>query len=432
MNKQELLQITAEQVGRMSEEELRTILSNIYQCLDQDLLDETLQGTKEDIVKEVLKYTHEMGQDWKTEDLNAMTQDELFPMLKESRAFHSKQRLNREFEQLKSREALLSRVSFALKWYAEKQKTQEFHQEQNTLRQELLSMLSRPTNNREKELYSILKTVIEELGWQLEFRNKGADKTDENSTEIDNEILSHALCFNDKPVDLNLFSGEWNVERLYISLLEIIKDVRYGDPIIMKVPIDDLLFRVKAQRVAAVFSAFGKEVKMKILGKFISYEIYNIVNDVCSEDKVKEMCNIIGYKYVKSEEEYLESFKYKDKFRAEYHKRAEYHMEILNNLRDSRELLFHSLLKYRLECGRVINHWQGCYEGILCVMLVGISKNIISTNFEKDVKRLDRLLILMMGDGYDKSISERELITNFNYPTVTDSELKELELEYYA
>ena len=65
-------------------------------------------------------------------------------------------------------------------------------------------------------------------------------------------------------------------------------------------------------------------------------------------------------------------------------------------------------------------------------MLVGISKNIISTNFEKDVKRLDRLLILMMGDGYDKSISERELITNFNYPTVTDSELKELELEYYA
>lgn len=90
MNKQELLQITAEQVGRMSEEELRTILSNIYQCLDQDLLDETLQGTKENIVKEVLKYTHEMGQDWKTEDLNAMTQDELFPMLKESRAFHSK------------------------------------------------------------------------------------------------------------------------------------------------------------------------------------------------------------------------------------------------------------------------------------------------------------------------------------------------------
>ena len=98
-----------------------------------------------------------------------------------------------------------------------------------------------------------------------------------------------------------MFSGEWNVERLYISLLEIITDVdECGGPIIIKVPIDDVLFRVKAQRVAAVFSAFGKEVKMKILGKFISYEIYNIVNDVCSEDKVKEMCNIIGYKYVKS------------------------------------------------------------------------------------------------------------------------------------
>lgn len=60
-------------------------------------------------------------------------------------------------------------------------------------------------------------------------------------------------------------------------------------------------------------------------------------------------------------------------------------------------------------------------------MLVRISKNIISTNFEKDVKQLDRLLILMMGDGYDKSFSERELITNFNYPAITDSELLELE-----
>lgn len=422
MNKKELFQIPEEELDKMSEEALRAVLQNIYQCLDEDVLAKASQGARENIVKEVLIYTHEMGQTWGAEQLNAKTKDELFSMLKDARAFHSMKKLNKEFEQLKSKEALLSRVSFGLKWYAEKQKTQEFHQEQNTLRQELLSMLFKPTNNREKELYSMLKTVIKELGWQLEFRNKGADKTEENNTEIENEILSHALCFSDKPVDLNLFSGEWNVERLYKSLLEIITDTDGYGPIIIKAPIDDVSFRVKAQRVAAVFSAFGKEVKMKILGKFISYEIYNIVNDVCSEDKVKEMCNIIGYKYVKSEEEYLESFKYK--VPADY---VKYHMETLGHLRKSRESLFHSLLQYRLKCRGVINHWQGCIEGILCVMLVRISKNIISTNFEKDVKQLDRLLILMMGDGYDKSFSERELITNFNYPAITDSELLELE-----
>lgn len=102
-------------------------------------------------------------------------------------------------------------------------------------------------------------------------------------------------------------------------------------------------------------------------------------------------------------------------------------METLGHLRKSRESLFHSLLQYRLKCRGVINHWQGCIEGILCVMLVRISKNIISTNFENNVKQLDKLLILMMGDGYDKSFSERELITNFNYPAITDSELWELE-----
>ena len=428
MNKKELFQISEEELDSMSEEELHTVLKDISLCLDEDFLANASQDTKENIVKKVLLYTREMGQDLEVEQLNTLTEDEFVSMLKDARAFHSMKKLNKEFEQLKTKEALLTRVSFVLKWYAEKQKTQEFHQEQNTLRQELLSLLSKPTNNREKELYSMLKTVIEGLGWQLEFRNKGADKTEEDHTEIENEILSHTLCFNDKPVDLNLFSGEWNVERLYISLLEIIEDVDgCGGPLSIKVPIDDVLFRVKAQRVAAVFSAFGKEVKMKVFGKFISYEIDNIINDTCSEDKVKEMCNITGYRYVKSEDEYLESFKdkYKDKFRAESH------MEILQHLKDSRESLFHSLLKYRLDCRRVINHWQGCFEGILCSMLIRISKNVISSNLEKDVKQLDRLLILMMGDGYDKSFSERDLIANFNYPTVTDSELKELELEYY-
>ena len=424
MNKQELLQITAEQVGRMSEEELRTILSNIYQCIDQDLLDKALQDTKENIIKEVLKYTHEMGQDLKTEDLNAMTQDELFPILKESRAFHSKKKLDKEFEQLKSKEALLSRVSFALKWYAEKQKPQEYHKADNGLKHELLSMLSKPTNNHEEKLYSMLKTSIEQFGWQFEFCNKGTkEETAEENVEIDStdDESFKLLCFSDKPIDLTLFTGEWNVERLFESLLEIIN--MKGE---ITGLIDDMLFRVKAQRVAAVFSAFGKKVIIKTDGKYIRYEINNIINDDCSEDKVKEMCNIIGYEYIESEDEYLESYK-----ESIYKLKAEYQINTLRYLRKYRETLFEELLNYRLQCRHVINHWKGCIEGALGGMLIGITGKLISSNLTKDVKQLDRLLILMLGDGYDKSFSERELITNFNYPAITDSELKHLEWEEY-
>lgn len=136
------------------------------------------------------------------------------------------------------------------------------------------------------------------------------------------------------------------------------------------------------------------------------------------------MCNIIGYKYIESEDGYLESYK-----ESIYKLKAEYQINTLRCLRKYRETLFEDLLNYMLQCQRIINHWQGCVEGILCGMLIGITGKLISSNLTKDVKQLDRLLILMLGDGYDKSFTERELITNFNYPAITDSELKQLELE---
>ena len=38
MNKKELFQIPEEELDKMSEEALRAVLQNIYQCLDEDVL----------------------------------------------------------------------------------------------------------------------------------------------------------------------------------------------------------------------------------------------------------------------------------------------------------------------------------------------------------------------------------------------------------
>lgn len=95
MNKKELFQIPEEELDKMSEEALRAVLQNIYQCLDEDVLAKASQGAKENIVKELLIYTHEMGQTWGAEQLNAKTKDELFSMLKDARAFHSMKKLNK-------------------------------------------------------------------------------------------------------------------------------------------------------------------------------------------------------------------------------------------------------------------------------------------------------------------------------------------------
>ena len=43
---------------------------------------------------------------------------------------------------------------------------------------------------------------------------------------------------------------------------------------------------------------------------------------------------------------------------------------------------------------------------------------------------LDKLLLLLLGDDFDKTFTEKELLEDFDYPNVTDEELHEMELEY--
>jgi hypothetical protein len=41
---------------------------------------------------------------------------------------------------------------------------------------------------------------------------------------------------------------------------------------------------------------------------------------------------------------------------------------------------------------------------------------------------MDRMLVLLMGDDYDKSFTEMELLS-FGYPDVTDEELEDMILD---
>ena len=43
---------------------------------------------------------------------------------------------------------------------------------------------------------------------------------------------------------------------------------------------------------------------------------------------------------------------------------------------------------------------------------------------------LDKLLLLLLDDKFNKTFTEKELLKDYDYPNVTDEELHEMDLDY--
>ena len=63
---------------------------------------------------------------------------------------------------------------------------------------------------------------------------------------------------------------------------------------------------------------------------------------------------------------------------------------------------------------------------------VGLIIKATNTLYQKDIKqvsdKIDKMLILLMGDDYDKTFTEKEL-HKYGYPYVTDEELLRMDIE---
>ena len=90
---------------------------------------------------------------------------------------------------------------------------------------------------------------------------------------------------------------------------------------------------------------------------------------------------------------------------------------------------FKKLFEYRKELFVLDMKWGGVLE---CSRTMGIVIEATSFLYYKHIKPacevIDRMLILLMGDDYDKSFTEKELF-QYGYPDVTDEELYKMESE---
>lgn len=195
-------------------------------------------------------------------------------------------------------------------------------------------------------------------------------------------------------------NGIWNAERLLQNLLRFSDDRGKIRSLNLS---NDSPYGIKVHRFVAAMKAYGKE---ECLYQRIEY----VISETCSEDKMNELCQLLSQNLP-------------DKYSTAFVKP--------DNLKDLQERrnLFETLFCYRKSLYQVENTWAGVIE---CSQVIALGIKATNSLYQTHIKAasnvLDRMLVLLMSDDYNKSFTEAELLP-YGYPDVTDRELEDMILE---
>ena len=96
----------------------------------------------------------------------------------------------------------------------------------------------------------------------------------------------------------------------------------------------------------------------------------------------------------------------------------------------TRMQLFSFLFRYRFAIYKLATHWDGVLEtDIAGGIAIDITRKLYDEKIESVNETLDKLLLHLLGDDFDKTFAEKELLEDYDYPNVTDEELYEMDLE---
>ena len=93
-------------------------------------------------------------------------------------------------------------------------------------------------------------------------------------------------------------------------------------------------------------------------------------------------------------------------------------------------LAFEKLFEFRKGLFALEHQWSGVLE---CSPSLGLIFRATTMLYQSNISVvgdvMDRMLILLMGDDYDKSFTEKQLF-EYGYPDVTDEELYEMDMDW--
>ena len=195
-------------------------------------------------------------------------------------------------------------------------------------------------------------------------------------------------------------NGIWNADRFLKNLLRFTDDRGKIRSLNLS---DDSPYGIEVRRFVAAMKAYRKD---ESLYKGIEY----LISETCSDDKMKELESLLRQNL---DDKYSTAFVKPDNLKG----------------LEERQDLFEALFRYRKSLYQVENIWSGMRECSHAVALAyKVTTNLNRTQLKTISDIIDRMLVLFMGDDYDKSFSEEKLLP-FGYPNVTDEELEDMILD---
>ncbi len=211
---------------------------------------------------------------------------------------------------------------------------------------------------------------------------------------------------------ISKFNGVWDARRVLYNVLSYADEegrLKYvaGDA--------ESTSGIKRQRFNAALKAYGKiETDCSLdceMGPRIGNEWGVWISKTRSQEKMEELYELLKQNM--------------------HHDIIMHGIDASNFLKEEYYLLsfFRKLFKYRKELYALDMIWYGVLE---CSRPIGIVIETTDFLYHKHIKPvcdiIDRMLILLMGDNFDKTFTEEELIP-FGYPDVTDDELYQMSLK---
>lgn len=176
----------------------------------------------------------------------------------------------------------------------------------------------------------------------------------------------------------------------------------------------DSSYKIGLQRLYAVLMAYGREPELFYRSEEFPFEYRHkccfLLSNTRSEEKMNEFRELVKHKLRKD-------------FKYDYIAPFVDDPDFLNSGTD---IVFRKLMEYRKKLYAVEIIWLGMME---CSRSVGViyqvTKDMTREYIYPMCQIIDRMLILLMGDDYDKTFNTDELI-QYGYPNVTDEELEQM------
>ena len=241
------------------------------------------------------------------------------------------------------------------------------------------------------------------------FKGKQVNKSI-NKEEIQQPVIPTPVKEEIPEERIKQFAGIWDARRLLYELLRITQSARSWKIELYETDSEQTPYKVRYERVISVINAFVGHKVIDADWGYIPFEI--LIPENYSEMKMSELASLIV--------DFLP--RYETRIENAFNQNREY---------TSRMQLFSFLFRYRFAIYKLATHWDNVLEtDIAGGIAIDITRKLYNEKIESVNETLDKLLLLLLGDDFDKTFTEKELLEDFDYPNVTDEELHEMDLDY--